>query len=179
MTTGPGPTNSQKTGLSLNAERIVPRRTREKANPKPLMSPAVHFSLIGLFIESRLEYRPLSHPCSRDLARPVGVLRKRENRNSRDRAQRTRKRSSWSLRMGVWRGAALRRVSRPDGISLYHVLRPGNSKAGGSRELPSAVLCPGSLSNGPIEQPNAGSFSGAACSHPFRPDMPQSKCRQV
>jgi hypothetical protein len=50
-TSGPGPTNSQKTGWSLYAEMIVARSTSEKANPKPLMSPVVQFSLIGLFIE--------------------------------------------------------------------------------------------------------------------------------
>jgi len=62
MTSGPGPTKSQKTGWSLNAETIVPRRTREKANPKPLMSPVVQFSLIALFIESRWKYRPSITP---------------------------------------------------------------------------------------------------------------------
>lgn len=58
MTSGPGPINSQKTGWSLYAETIVPRSTNEKANPKPLMSPVVQFSLIGLFIEFRWEYQP-------------------------------------------------------------------------------------------------------------------------
>ena len=60
MTSGPVPTNSQKAGWSLYAERIVARSTSVKANPKPLISPAVQFSLIGLFIESRSEYRPSS-----------------------------------------------------------------------------------------------------------------------
>jgi hypothetical protein len=59
-TSGPGPTNSQNTGWSLYAETIVPRSTSEKANPKPLMSPVVQFSLIDLFIESRSEYWPSS-----------------------------------------------------------------------------------------------------------------------
>jgi hypothetical protein len=68
-TSGPRPTNSQNTGWSLYAETIVPRSTSEKANPKPLMSPVVQFSLIDLFIESRSEYWPssaglLSGPCA-------------------------------------------------------------------------------------------------------------------
>jgi hypothetical protein len=43
-------------------------------------------------------------------------------------------------RADKWRGAALARTSRPGGILPYHLLRPGNVKAGGSRELSSAVL---------------------------------------
>jgi hypothetical protein len=38
------------------------------------------------------------------------------------------------------RGAALARTPRTGGISPYHVLRLGNVTAGGSRELPSAML---------------------------------------
>jgi hypothetical protein len=41
----------------------------------------------------------------------------------------------------VWRGAALKRVSRLDGIWPYHVLRPGNVKAGGSREGVAVCAC--------------------------------------
>jgi hypothetical protein len=39
-----------------------------------------------------------------------------------------------------WRGAALARASRLGCVSPYHVLRLGNVKAGGSRELPRATL---------------------------------------
>jgi len=39
----------------------------------------------------------------------------------------------------VWRGAALTLAPRPDGISPWYVLRLGNVKAGGSRELRSAM----------------------------------------
>src|SRR5258707_9256136 len=47
MATGPGPTNSQKTGRSVCAERIVPRSTSERVNPNTLMSPRVHRPLIA------------------------------------------------------------------------------------------------------------------------------------
>jgi hypothetical protein len=40
----------------------------------------------------------------------------------------------------LWRGAALTLAPRPDGISPYHMSRLENVKAGGSRELPSAML---------------------------------------
>ena len=46
-----------------------------------------------------------------------------------------------SGRTDDWGGAALTCPPRPDGISPYHALRPGNVKAGGSRELPSAMFC--------------------------------------
>jgi len=54
MAIGPGPTNSQKTGRSVGAERIVPIRTSERVNPNRLMSPEVHCPLIvELLIERR------------------------------------------------------------------------------------------------------------------------------
>jgi hypothetical protein len=69
MTSGPGPTNSQKTGWSLYAETIVPRSTSEKANPKPLMSPVVQFSLIVLFTESPMRVSALYYLLA------LGILR--------------------------------------------------------------------------------------------------------
>jgi len=47
MAMGPGPTNSQKTGQSVYAERIVPRSTSERVNPNTQMSPIVHGPLIA------------------------------------------------------------------------------------------------------------------------------------
>ena len=47
MAIGPGPTNSQKTGRSVCAERILPRSTSEKVNPNTLMSLIVHSPFIA------------------------------------------------------------------------------------------------------------------------------------
>jgi hypothetical protein len=75
------------------------------------------------------------------------------------------------------RGAALTRVSRPDGISLYHVLLTGKREKRAAPKNHSAMIDPASLPDRPVEQRNAGSFAGAACfSNPFWPEMPQSKC---
>src|ERR1700722_3109739 len=75
MTNGPGPTNNQKTGRSLYAERIVPERTNVNANPNPLMSPAVQPSLIGLLIALQRRsalYLPLALGILRDLSDSCG-----------------------------------------------------------------------------------------------------------
>jgi hypothetical protein len=42
MAIGPGPTNNQKIGRSVYAERIVPSSTSERVNPNTLMSAIVH-----------------------------------------------------------------------------------------------------------------------------------------
>jgi hypothetical protein len=47
MAIGPGPTNSQKTGRSVCAEKIVPKSTSERVNANTLMSPVVHRPLIA------------------------------------------------------------------------------------------------------------------------------------
>ena len=120
MTSGPVPTNSQNAGWSLYAERIVARSTSVKANPKPLISPAVHFSLIGLFIESRSEYRPskaglLSGSCA--ACRTFAEKRKRSSRSSRScrSSRRDAQGSRFKSRNGEW--AIGRKGLIPEGLN--------------------------------------------------------------
>jgi hypothetical protein len=68
-----------------------------------------------------------------------------------------------------WRGAALACTPRPDGISPYHALQPRNVKAGGSRELPSAMLCRSVSVRSTNKQPDAGSFRGPRVIATFSP----------